>query len=174
MAASEVTYPRGKKGTAIIWIFRQWEIDQLSCAANCSFTCISFNCFRIGVTGTDNGICLQKTFPIWNFIWSTDLPKTKKHKNDTDANRAVISLITAVPYISVNCTSESFFLTTYIFISLIENGQEVEGQISLYMHLHFIKNNILAVSNEIARCKVVILYILSIFQIALPVSHTKC
>lgn len=63
-----------------------------SCAANCSFTCISFNCFRIGVTGTDNGICLQKTFPIWTKKLNQMIKERHCH-----ANRAVISLITAAP-----------------------------------------------------------------------------
>lgn len=63
-----------KRGTAMIWIFRQWEIDQLWTFMCCKLF-IHFNASHLAmsewVSGTDNGKCLQKTFPIGNFIWST-------------------------------------------------------------------------------------------------------
>ncbi len=125
-----------KIGTAMIWIFRQWEIDQLWTFMCCKLF-IHFNASNLAmselVSGTDNGKCLQKTFPIGKFIWST-----RKHISNINqmikerychANRAVIWLITT----AVNCTAESLF--SHIFIS------DFLWKWSASLYLHFIKNN---------------------------------
>lgn len=61
-----------KRGTAMIWIFRQWEIDQLWTFMCCKLF-LHFNASHLAMTelvsGTDNGKCLQKTFPIGKFLF---------------------------------------------------------------------------------------------------------
>lgn len=107
----------------------------------------------------------------------TDLKYQSDDKREILPYRAVILLITLqLTSVWLQWTAlQSLYFLTFSFQTFFENCQQVEGQINLACLCICISSkrmNILAVSNEIARCKVVLLSIIIwIFQKAHYLYH---